>query len=128
MSTADLSDIKERMQREGKRLGWAAFGVAVGIDGETLRQFAVNPERRAHRDTIAAVERYFTPPAAGEVQAKAAQALALIQQGQALLSEVVRLLPMDPDIAETVSSAPDATPASAVPGRKKEGRTSGRAG
>lgn len=116
------------MQREGKRLGWAPFGDAVGIDGETLRQFALTPGRRAHRDTIAAVERYFTPPTSGEVQAKAAQALALIQQGQALLSEVVRLMPMDPDIAETLASAPDATPASAAPGRKKGGRTSGTVG
>lgn len=123
MSTVDLSDLKARAKAEGRARGWKAFGEAVGIDGETLRQFAVDPKRGAQPSTIAALERYFSPPAPGEVQEKALQALAMIRQGQQLLQEVVRLLPMDADIAATVASAPDVTPAAGSPGRKKAAGT-----
>lgn len=106
MSTPDIEDLRAQALAEGDRLGWATFGRAAQLDGETIRQFAKGAkDRKAHPDTLVALRRYFSPVPPSALHAKAEQAHALIQQGMALLSEVVRLLPADPDTQASIDAA-----------------------
>ena len=112
----------------GSQVGWAPFGREVGIDGETIRQFAKATDGRgAQPETLTALRRYFSPASPSELQAKARQALSLIEQGRVLLSEVVRQLPADADTAETIAGMDDAMP-SGLPDAAPTRRTRGGAG
>ena len=125
MSTLDIEALRERALAEGGRLGWATFGRAAQLDGETIRQFAKGAKgRKAHPDTLAALHRYFAPVPPSALQAKAEQAQALIQQGMALLSEVVRLLPADADTQASIDAADKPMPTArpdAPPGTRRRG-------
>lgn len=109
----------------GSQVGWAPFGREVGIDGETIRQFAKATDGRgAQPETLTALRRYFSPASPSELQIKAQQALSLIEQGRALLSEVVRQLPADAETAETIARMDDPMPSArpdAAPAKRRRG-------
>ena len=132
MSTVDLESLRQRTREAGDRLGWAPFGHAVGIDGETLRAFAKGASgRRVHPKTAAALERYFAPPV-GELEAKAVRALALMEEGHALLTEIVQAVRALPDadpaaiITQTAKAALFPTPPATGSGRPESGAASRR--
>jgi hypothetical protein len=54
-----LEQLRERVAREGKRLGWQPFSAAVGVAKETLRVFATTPDRDLQPSTRQALEGYF---------------------------------------------------------------------
>lgn len=65
MSTIDLEDLRAKALSDGKAQGWRQFGGIVGVDGETLRQFATSKAgRKAHPDTLTALRRHYAPPLA----------------------------------------------------------------
>lgn len=64
MSTVDLEELRHRVLSDGSARGWRRFGEDVGIDGETLRQFAkAQPGRKVHPETLDAIRRHYAPPA-----------------------------------------------------------------
>jgi hypothetical protein len=113
VSTVDFEQLRADTAKEGKRLGWKPFGEAVGVDGETLRAFAMATDgRKPSPKTRDALLAYFYP-SASVLRQKATRALSLIREGQELLQQVVHVvdkLPIDPDVAATIASADDPTP------------------
>lgn len=93
----DVEDLRRKAAESGPQMGWKEFGAAVGVGGETLRQFATKRKgTSAHPKTLVALRQYFYPAPISDLATRAKEALALIEQGHAILSEVVRRMPHDP--------------------------------
>lgn len=55
--------IREALLARAEHQTWRAIAGAVGVSQETLRQFAIEPERRLGAKSRAAILRYLTPAA-----------------------------------------------------------------
>lgn len=111
MSSPDLESLRARALEAGTAMGWAPFGRAVGIDGETLRQFAkASPGRRAHPETVEALTRHFSPSRVPpEVASEIRSAIGQVQSALDSLTKLHQRLAIDSadpvDVARQAASA-----------------------